>query len=226
MGIFSRMSDIIHSNINALLDTAEDPKKMIRLIIQEMEDTLVEVRSSSSRVLADRKTAIRRVTQLHEVMSEWEDKAKLAISKDREDLAKAALLEKQTAAEEAARVEQELTTLDEHIEQLHNEVTQLQQKLSDAKDKQQAMLLRVKTIDSRMKIKRQMQHSVVDDAFAKFERFERSIDNLEGQMESMDLGKESKSNLVNEINSLVEDDKINDELSRLKAQIAEKKESK
>jgi phage shock protein A len=222
VGIFSRMTDIINSNLNSLLDTAEDPKKMIRLIIQEMEDTLVEVRSSSARVLADRKTASRRVQRLHDEMQEWENKAKLAISKGREDLAKAALLEKQIIGDEVNVVEHELSSLDEHIEQLHEEVAQLQLKLSDAKAKQQSMQLRGKTVESRIKVKRQMQREVLDDAFAKFERFERRIDNLEGQVEAMDLGSQAKPvDLASEIDALVEDEKVNEELARLKAQMSD-----
>src|SRR5210317_820761 len=135
MGIFSRMTDIINSNINSMLDQAEDPEKMIRLIIQEMEDTLVEVRSSSARVLADRKTAARRLEQVQGEAGAWEDKARLAISKGREDLARAALQEKQAIEEEASLVAAELDATDEHIAQLNEEVAKLQQKLVDAKAK-------------------------------------------------------------------------------------------
>ena len=125
MSIFSRMTDIINSNINSLLDQAEDPQKMIRLIIQEMEDTLVEVRSSSARVLADRKFAERRRQQVLEEALSWEQKAKLAISKGREDLARAALQEKRAIEEEVEVVEAELRATDDHIEQLNNEIGQL-----------------------------------------------------------------------------------------------------
>ncbi|HAN29767.1 MAG TPA: phage shock protein PspA, partial [Haliea salexigens] len=118
MGIFSRMSDIINSNLNALLDQAEDPQKMIRLIIQEMEDTLVEVRSSSARVLADRKAAARRLQQVQAEAEAWERKAKLAVNKGREDLARAALQEKHAIEDEVAVVEAELRATDEHIAQL------------------------------------------------------------------------------------------------------------
>jgi len=219
MGIFSRMTDIINSNLNSMLDSAEDPEKMIRLIIQEMEDTLVEVRSSSARVMADRKTANRQVQRLHEDMAQWEAKAKLAISKGREDLAKAALIEKQTIGEEVEAVESELLALDEHIEQLHDEVSQLQQKLSDAKSKRKAMQMRSKTVESRIKVKRQMQREVVDEAFSKFERFERRMDNLEGQVEAMDLGRDAHADLAAQIESLAEDERINEELSRLKSEV-------
>ncbi len=219
MGIFSRMTDIINSNINSMLDQAEDPEKMIRLIIQEMEDTLVEVRSSSARVLADRKTAARRLEQVQTEADSWEDKARLAISKEREDLARAALQEKRVIEEEISVVEGELQATDEHIAQLNDEVAQLQQKLSDAKAKQKALLMRGKTVESRIKVKRQMHREALDGAFQRFEYFERRIDNLESQLDSMDLGREVSPDLASEIDSLHEDARITDDLERLKAEM-------
>jgi phage shock protein A len=219
MGIFSRMTDIINSNINSLLDQAEDPEKMIRLIIQEMEDTLVEVRSSSARVLADRKTAARRLEQVQAEAASWEEKAKLAISKGREDLARAALQEKHAIEDEVATVESELKATDEHIAQLNDEVAQLQQKLTDAKAKQKAMMMRSKTVESRIKVKRQMHREALDGAFQRFEHFERRMDNLESQLESMDVGRDVPPDLAAEIDALAEDERISDELARLKSQI-------
>ena len=203
MGIFSRMTDIINSNINALLDQAEDPEKMIRLIIQEMEDTLVEVRSSSARVLADRKAAARRLEQVQAEADSWEQKAMLAISKGREDLARAALQEKH---------------------EIEDEVAQLQQKLSDAKAKQKALMMRSKTVESRIKVKRQMHREQLDGAFARFEHFERRMDNLESQLESMDMGRDVPPDLAAEIDALAEDERISDELARLKEQMQGKQE--
>ena len=222
MGIFSRMTDIINSNINAMLDQAEDPEKMIRLIIQEMEDTLVEVRSSSARVLADRKTAARRLEQVQAEAASWEDKARLAISKEREDLARAALQEKRAIEEEIAVVEEELKATDEHIDQLGGEIAQLQQKLSDAKAKQKAMLMRSKTVESRIKVKRQMHREALDTAFQRFEHFERRMDNLESQLDAMDLGRDVAPDLAAQINSLEEDARITDELERLKSEMGGK----
>ena len=219
MGIFSRMTDIINSNINSMLDQAEDPEKMIRLIIQEMEDTLVEVRSSSARVLADRKAAARRLEQVQSEADSWEAKAKLAITKGREDLARAALQEKQAIEEEVGLVDAELKATDEHIEQLNEEVSQLQQKLSDARAKQKAMLMRSKTVESRIKVKRQMHREALDDAFQRFEHFERRMDNLESQLESMDIGRDVSPDLAAEIDALQEDERINEELDRLKAEM-------
>jgi phage shock protein A len=222
MGIFSRMTDIINSNINSMLDQAEDPEKMIRLIIQEMEDTLVEVRSSSARVLADRKAAARRLEQVQQEAASWEGKARLAISKEREDLARAALQEKRAIEEEVAVVEGELKATDDHIAHLNDEVAKLQQKLGDAKAKQKAMLMRSKTVESRIKVKRQMHREALDTAFQRFEHFERRMDNLESQLDAMDLGREVAPDLAAEIDSLQEDARITDELERLKAQMSAK----
>ena len=222
MGIFSRMTDIINSNINALLDQAEDPEKMIRLIIQEMEDTLVEVRSSSAKVLADRKTAARRLEQVQTEAESWEKKAKLAIGKGREDLARAALQEKHEIEDEVAAVEGELTATDEHIAQLNTEVAQLQQKRTDAKAKQKALMMRSKTVESRIKVKRQMHREALDGAFARFDHFERRMDNLESQLESMDVGRDVPPDLAAEIDALAGDERINDELERLRTEMGGK----
>ena len=224
MGIFSRMSDIINSNINSLLDSAEDPEKMIRLIIQEMEDTLVEVRSSSARVLADRKTAARKQEQIKDEASTWEAKAKLAIAKDREDLARAALQEKHAIDEELLGLDAELASTDEHIFQLNEEVSQLQAKLSDAKAKQKAMLMRAETVQTRMAVKRQVHRGELDNAFSKFERFERRMDNMEGELEAIELGREGQG-LAAEIDSLQEDEWLSAELNRLKQSMADGEQS-
>lgn len=216
MGIFSRMTDIINSNITSLLDKAEDPKKMIRMMIQEMEETLVEVRSSTARVIAERKTTGRRLERIKEEAQEWENKAMLAISKGREDLARAALAEKQSLEKDIAATESELIQLDDHLHQLDEEITQLQSKLNDAKAKQKAMLLRQSSVENRLKVKRQTQRANLDEAFEKFERFERRMDNLEGQLESMDMGSQPPTDLKSEIDALAENDSINDELAKLK----------
>lgn len=218
MGIFSRFTDIINSNINALLDQAEDPKKMIRLIIQEMEETLVEVRSSCARIIADKKETARRAQRLQDEALEWEKKARLALSKDREDLARAAIAEKNVVEEEIRLVTSELEALDTHLDTLNDEVAQLQVKLDDARAKQKTLLLRANTAKSRYQVKRQIYKGAVDDAFTKFETFERRMDELEGQVESMDIGRKS---LSSEIDQLATDDKVNEELERIKKEMKE-----
>lgn len=217
MGIFSRLTDIVNSNLNSLLDRAEDPQKMIRLIIQEMEETLVEVRSSSARVIADRKEAQRRLERVSKEVDDWEAKAKLALSKDREDLARAALAEKQQLVDEIAILQREVTALDDHLTQLSEEVGQLQQKLNDAKAKQKTMLMRQQTVTTRMKTRRQLHRENLQDAFEKFEHYERRMDSMESELEAQDLGR--GRGLAEEIDSLAENDAVNAELERLKADL-------
>ena len=216
MGIFSRMSDIVNSNLNALCDSAEDPEKMIRLIIQEMEDTLVEVRSTSARIIADQKTVSRHRDRTAAEVAAWEDKARLAVSKGRDDLAKAALQERRMTEETLRAVEDELTMAGEQVAQLNDEVGQLQQKLDDAKAKQKAILLRAKTVSSRVQIKRQVQRDELDNAFAKFERFEQKVDSLEGELHALDLGRENAGGLAAEIDALGAEDWLDEELMRIK----------
>lgn len=219
MGIFSRFSDIVNSNINALLDKAEDPEKMVRLIIQEMEDTLVEVRSTSAKTIAEKKELQRVVTKLEAEVADWQAKAELALSKEREDLARAALVERQKAADQAAAVAADITHLDEHVSKLQDEVGQLQDKLADAKARQKAMLMRQKTVSSRLDVKRTLDSTRLNDAMYKFERYEQKIDSLEAQVESYDLGKKT---LKDEFAELASSDKIDNELAELKAKMSKK----
>ena len=178
MGIFSRFTDIINSNINNLLDKAEDPAKMVRLIIQEMEDTLVEVRSSSAKTLADKKDLARQAMRFEKDEQLWQEKAELALSKGREDLARAALIEKKKCGENAASLVDELGHVDEHIAKLQSEISQLQEKLADAKSRQKAIIMREQTATSRLKVKRKIDSGRVNDALSRFDSYERKIDDI------------------------------------------------
>lgn len=216
MGIFSRFADIVNANINSLLDKAEDPEKMVRLIIQEMEDTLVEVRSSSARTLADKKDLVRRIDRLKAEVEDWQAKAELAISKDREDLARLALVEKQKTEDVIEQIQHELTLLDEQVLRLQDEIGQLQTKLEDAKSRQKTILMRSKTASSRLNVKSKLSSDKLSDAMSKFDAYERKIDNLEAEVESYDLGKKS---LVDEFADLAAEDKVSSELEALKAKV-------
>lgn len=218
MGIFSRFTDIVNSNINALLDKAEDPEKMVRLIIQEMEDTLVEVRSASAKTIANRKEIVAQITKYENEAKDWQAKAELALSKEREDLARAALQERKKAAEAASSLGQELAIVEEQISKLQDEVGQLQDKLADAKSRQKTILMRQKTASSRLEVKRTLDSSKVDAAMGRFEQYERKIDDLESQVEAYDLGKKT---LNDEFAELEADEKIDEELAALKAKMKE-----
>ncbi|NQZ12232.1 MAG: phage shock protein PspA [Algicola sp.] len=225
MGIFSRFSDIINSNINALLDKAEDPQKMVRLIIQEMEDTLVEVRSTSAKTIAEKKELSRRVARMEADAKEWENKAELALNKGREDLARAALVAQAKATESVDAVKTELAHVEDHISKLQEETCQLQEKLADAKARQKAILMRHNAASTRLNVKRKLDTNKVEDALNRFENYERKIDGLEAELESYDMGKKS---LSDEIADLEHDTKIDDQLAALKAKMdsGKKKESK
>ncbi|MEW6981767.1 phage shock protein PspA [Colwelliaceae bacterium 6471] len=223
MGVFSRFTDIINSNINNLLDKAEDPEKMVRLIIQEMEDTLVEVRSSSAKTLADKKELARQISRFENDAEQWQNKAELALSKAREDLARAALVEKNKCVDSAKAMTEELGHIDDHIAKLQGEISQLQDKLVDAKARQKAILMREKTANSRLKVKKKIDSDRVNDALSRFDRYERKIDDIEAQVESYDLGSKS---LADEIADLEVDESIDDELAQLKAKMNPKKSVK
>jgi len=219
MGIFSRFTDIVNSNINSILDKAEDPEKMVRLIIQEMEDTLVEVRSASAKTLASKKEISSQIEKMQNEAKDWKAKAELAISKDREDLARAALQEKKKCDEHASALSSELKGVDEQITKLQSEVGQLQDKLADAKTRQKAILLRQKTVSSRLEVKKSLDSGKVDAAMGRFEQYERKIDDLESQVDAYDLGKKT---LADEFAELESDDEIDDELAALKKKMQSK----
>jgi phage shock protein A len=221
MGIFSRFQDIVNSNLTSILDRAEDPKKMIRLMIQEMEDTLVEVRTTSAKILADKKELQRRVKTLQLEAKNWLEKTELAINKGREDLAKAALVEKRRAQEAVQAGEEELTFIDEQIALLNNEIAQLQSKLDSARAKQKELLVREQTGRSRLEVRKRTNRETLNKAFDKFEQYEQRLEELEAEVESFDLGKGNQS-LSEEIADLAVNDEIEKELAELKSKIKQK----
>ncbi len=223
MGIFTRFADIVNSNINALLDKAEEPEKLIRLIIQEMEDTLVEVRTASARTIADKKDLARRIERLAQEAAEWESKAELAISKGREDLAKAALFEKNRSADLKEELNKELMKIEDELQRLTHEVGQLQEKLTDARARQKALLMRHSTTSSRLKVKRRLYENAGDSAVDKFERFERKLNDLESEVESYDI--KGNTSLADEINDLEKEEAIDQQLAELKKRVKANKPS-
>ena len=222
MGIFSRFTDIVNANINVLLDKAEDPEKMVRLIIQEMEETLVEVRTRSARLIADKKDLGRRIERLQSEAAQWDRRAEMALGKEREDLARAALKEKTVTTEAATAIEVELVQVDINLEKLSGDIGQLQQKLVDAKTRQKALIIRSKTATSRIGVRRQLHDVDIEEAMSRFDRFERKIDILEGEVEAYDLG---QRNLAEEIADLESDEKVDEELARLKARMKQDSET-
>ena len=218
MGIFTRFSDIVNSNINAILDKAEDPEKIVRLMIQEMEDTLVEVRSAAARSIADKKDLNRKIEALDREKQDWNDKAELAIRKGREDLAKAALVEKSRASGAVDVLKEDYLAVDEGLAKLNEDIARLESKLEDAKTRQKSLLARHKTASSRLAARKKIHDYKIDDAMVRFEAYTRRIDDVEGRVEAYDLG--LPKDLNHEFASLEAEESVNKELNALKARVA------
>ena len=217
MSVFSRLTDIINANINSLLEKAEEPEKIIRLMIQEMEDTLVEIRSAAAKCIADRKEQRRYAEFLEREQKEWAKRAELAVRQGREDLARAALAEKQTLADEAEKTQHEMELLNEQLEKFNSDITKLQGKLNDAKTRQRSIVIRHKTASSQLAARKHIHDDKIDEMLFKFEHAVQRIDRVEAQGEAMDIGR--RKGLAEEIAGLEDDDRVEDALAALKAKV-------
>ncbi|NJC33652.1 phage shock protein A [Sphingomonas jejuensis] len=218
MGIFSRTRDIIAANVTDLLDRADDPAKMIRMIILEMEETLVEVRASAARTIADQKEMRRHIDKLRDMQSNWQEKAELALSKGREDLAKAALIEKQKATDMIGRLEAEVAQYEDVLRGSEGDIAKLQSKLREARTRQAAINQRLETAENRFKMRSIYAGPRIDEAFSKFETLERRADLAEGRAEAAAFGAAPKS-LEEEISELRSAEAVDAELAALKARL-------
>ena len=218
MGIFSRTRDIIAANVTDLLDRAEDPAKMIRMIIMEMEETLIEVRASAARTIADQKEMRRHISKLDKLQENWTEKAELALSKGREDLAKAALLEKQKAGDMAERLREEIGALDEALQLSEADIAKLQNKLREARARQSSIVARLESAQNRYKLREMTNGPKIEEAFSRFDTLERRVDFAEGRAEAAGMGAAPKS-LEEEIADLRSSEKVDAELEALKARL-------
>ncbi|RLA33779.1 MAG: phage shock protein PspA [Gammaproteobacteria bacterium] len=218
MGIFTRFSDIVNSNINSILDKAEDPEKIVRLMIQEMEDTLVEVRSAAARSIADKKDLNRKLGRLESEQADWDAKAELALRKDREDLAKAALVEKSRATAAVDLIKSDYNAIDEGLGKLNEDISRLEEKLLDAKARQKSLLARHKTANSRLAARKKIHDYKIDDAMVRFEQYTRRIDDVEGRIEAYDLG--LPKDLNHEFAGLAAEESVARELDDLKKRVS------
>ena len=221
MSIFSRTRDIFAANMTELLDRAEDPARMIRMIILEMEETLVEVRASAAKTIADTKDMRRTLGRLDELQFSWTEKAELALSKGREDLAKAALIERQKAADMAEGLKDEIKQLDDTLKSYEADIARLQGKLREARARQNAISHRLESAVTRARASELLNGSRTQDAFSKFEVLERRADFAEGRAEA--LGMTGPKSLEEEIADLKASEKVDAELEAMKAALAAKK---
>ena len=215
MSIFSRTRDIFAANMTELLDRAEDPARMIRMIILEMEETLVEVRASAARSIADGKEMRRAMNRLEEIQTSWTEKAQLALSKDREDLAKAALLERQKAVDMADGLRGEIASIDETLKAYEADISKLQAKLREARTRQNAIANRIESAVSRARARELTNGARTEDAFARFSVLERRADLAEGHADA--LGMTGPKSLEEEIADLRASDSVDAELEAMKA---------
>ena len=218
MGIFSRTRDIVAANFADLLDRAEDPAKTIRVIILEMEETLVEVRASAARTIADGKEMRRHIAKLEGLQANWTEKAELALSKDREDLAKAALVERQKAADMADQLKAEVQVLDDALRASEEDIAKLQKKLTEARAKQNGINTRLESANNRARLREMWNGPKTQDAFSRFDLLERQVDQAEGRAEAMGLGALPRT-LEDEIADLRAGDAVDAELAQLKARL-------
>ncbi|MFM7029263.1 MAG: phage shock protein PspA [Chakrabartia sp.] len=218
MGIFSRTRDIIAANMSDLLDKAEDPAKMIRMIIMEMEETLIEVRASAARTIADQKELRRHIAKLTDLQASWKEKAELALSKDREDLAKAALVERQKAADMAEQLTAEIQVLDDALKSNEEDITKLQAKLREARARQSSIMTRLEAANTRIRVREAYAGARVDEAFSRFDMLERRVDLAEGRADALGMGTQPKT-LEEEIAELRASEKVDAELEALKAAV-------
>ena len=224
MGIFSRFSDIVNANINAVLEKAEDPEKIIRLMIQEMEDTLVEIRSAAAKCIADRKELGRHIEHLEREKAEWAHRAELAVRREREDLARAALVEKQAISDRTDQMKLEVDSLDGQLEKFNSDITQLQSKLNDAKTRQRSIVIRHKTANSQLSARKHIHDDSIDEMLFRFENAEQRIDRVESEAEAINMGR--GKNLADEIADLEQDDRVEAELADLKSKVSDGDEEK
>ena len=215
MGIFSRTRDIVAANMTDLLDRAEDPAKMIRMIILEMEETLVEVRASAARHIADQKEMRRQIGKLQQVQDGWVEKAELALSKEREDLAKAALVEKQKAGDLAEQLTEEIKTIDEALSACEADIAKLQNKLREARSRQNAITTRLESANNRTRMREMYAGQKTEEAFSRFDVLERRVDMAEGRAEA--AGMAVQKSLEEEIAELRSAERVDAELAALKA---------
>lgn len=221
MGVFSRLGDIINANLNAALEKAEDPEKMIRLMIQEMEDTLVEIRSATAKTLAEKKERSRLLKRLEQQKLDWERKAELALDKDREDLARAALAEKTALTDRIEVLEEELSQYDEQLSKYDDDIARLQAKLNDAKARQRALVMRHNNAKQHLKGRKQIHDDRIDEMLHRFDSAERRIDHIESEAETLDMGRKARS-LDDEIDGLQRDERVEEALNDLKSRRGEK----
>lgn len=223
MGIFTRFRDIVSSNINAMLDKAEDPEKLIKLMIREMEDTLVEIKASCAGVMANSKKVQRQLDEVQSREKYWSERAELAVEKGRDDLAREALLEKQRYSASEDVLKKELMECDSLIEQYQDDIRQLEDKLGTAREKQRILVQRHIHANRKRRAQQEIRRLDTAEAIIKFEELENRIERMEAEADLVNFGR--KPTLEGELDTIALDDEIEKELQNLKSSLAKKDKS-
>ena len=215
MGIFTRFRDIVSANINSMLDQAEDPEKLIKLMIHEMEDTLIELKSSCAAVIAGRKKLERKLDEIGDKIDLWDKRAALAVTKGKDNLAREALIEKRRFTQTAEALENELTEYGNLIQQYHEDIAELENKLNSAKEKKRLLVQRHKRASGKKRAQEEIRRSTSSDTMARFDKLESRIEQMEAEAELVNTAK--KPSLEEEFDDLATDDEIENELAKIKA---------
>jgi phage shock protein A len=218
MSIFNRVNDVIQSNIAAMLDKAEDPEKLLNLMLSDMHEALKDWRSTAAALLCEEKTLKRQIAQKQKDLISWQTKAELAVAKNRDDLAKSALVEKQRVDEQIAAKNTQLNTLKESIEKITADCERLQQKMAQAKSKQAQLIKRHDIVAAREKVNMQLHSDNVANTLSRFEMIEQKVEGIEAQVDAYELTNTAQST-AEQIETLVKNEKIDAELARLKASV-------
>lgn len=219
MKLFTRLSDIISANLHSLLDNAEDPQKVLRLVIRDMDETLAEARSALANYLSEQKQLERELASSKAQCEIWVKNAEYALNKNREDLAKSALAEKQVEADKQDKLQKDMDVIDEAILQLRSDIEKLQLKITDAKQREKAFVIRQNAASTRLTVQRKLHETHIDDAIARFEMYERRVDEIEADIAAYELTAK-KGSLADEFAVLRKEQQIESELAELKARVA------
>ena len=215
MGIFTRFRDIISSNINAMLDRAEDPEKMIKLMIREMEDTLVEIKAACAGAMAEKKKVARRLDEIRAREELWQERARLAVEKGRDDLAREALVEKRRFAAMAEKLDADAIDHDGLINQYQDDIQQLEDKLHKAREKQRMLVQRHIHATRSRKAREEIRRADNYESIAKFDELEQRIERMEAEADLVNFGRQP--NIDDAFDELLADEDIERELAAIKA---------
>ncbi|MCP3899399.1 MAG: phage shock protein PspA [Desulfobacteraceae bacterium] len=221
MGIFTRFRDIITSNISSMLDKAEDPEKLIKLMIREMEDTLIEIKASCANAIANHKKTLRFLDEVQDQEDFWDKKASLAVSKGRDDLAREALKEKRRHSQRIETVEEEVADMEAIVDQYKSDIQTLESKLKTAREKQRILVQRHRRAKGKKRAHEEIRRADSPEMVQRFDELENHIERMEAEADLVNFGK--TSNLEDEFENLVKDDEIEEQLQELKTSQSDKK---